>query len=84
MAGEATHYFERSGTHYVHLVRSCASGPLFVGGKVDGPLYLVQSLYMVSVGLLLGELHRVTELRVIFWVGHVVCNVTVLLLFTER
>lgn len=53
-------------------------GPLFIGGEVDGPFYLLQSLYMVWVGLLLGELRRVTQSWVISWVGHAGYNVAVL------
>ncbi|MDI3465782.1 MAG: hypothetical protein OJF50_004603 [Nitrospira sp.] len=29
-------------------------GPLFIGGEGSGPFYLLQSMYMVWVGLLFG------------------------------
>jgi hypothetical protein len=59
-------------------------GPLLIGGKVAGPFYLLQSLYMVWIGLLLGELRRGTDSWVMSWAGHATYNVTVLFLFTGR
>jgi len=53
-------------------------GPLLSGGEVDGPFYLLQSLYMVWVGLLLGELRRASDSWAVSWAGHVIYNVTVL------
>lgn len=59
-------------------------GPLLSGGDVDGLFYLLQSLYMVWVGLLLGELRRVSKSWVISWAGHASYNVTVLFLLSQR
>jgi hypothetical protein len=59
-------------------------GPLFVGEEVGGAFYLLQSLYMVWVGLLLGELRLATNSWAMSWVGHTTYNVTVLFLFTGR
>jgi hypothetical protein len=53
-------------------------GPLLIGGEVEGPFYLLQSLYIVWSGLLLGEFRRGTD----SWAGHATYNVTVLLLLT--
>lgn len=58
-------------------------GPLFVGGEVAGTSYLLQSLYMVWIGLLLGELRRASNSWVISWAGHVTYNVSVLLSLTH-
>jgi hypothetical protein len=51
-------------------------------GAVDGLFYLLQSLYMVWVGLLLGELRRTTNSWAMSWVGHVGYNVAVLVFFS--
>jgi len=53
-------------------------GPVFMGMAVDGPFYLLQSLYMLWVGLLLGELRRVTDSWAMSWAGHAGYNVAVL------
>ncbi|MDH5667490.1 MAG: CPBP family intramembrane metalloprotease [Nitrospira sp.] len=53
-------------------------GPLLIGGEVDGLFYLLQSVYMVWVGLLLGELRRASESWVISWAGHAGYNTTFL------
>jgi hypothetical protein len=53
-------------------------GPLLVAGSVDGSFYLLQSLYMLWVGLLLGELRRMTNSWAMSWVGHIGYNVAVL------
>jgi len=57
-------------------------GPLLIGGEVDGLFYLLQSLYMVWVGLLLGELRRASGSWVTSWAGHAGYNVTVLLVLS--
>jgi len=59
-------------------------GPLFVGGEISGPFYLLQSLYMVWVGMLLGELRRASGSWAISWVGHIGYNVAVLFLLSQR
>lgn len=59
-------------------------GPLLIGGEVDGLFYLLQSVYMVWVGLLLGEFRRVSESWVTSWAGHAGYNVAVLLVFSQR
>lgn len=53
-------------------------GPVFTGGIVDGPFYLLQGLYMVWVGLLLGELRRATDSWAMSWAGHSAYNIAVL------
>ncbi|MFO0698603.1 MAG: CPBP family glutamic-type intramembrane protease [Nitrospira sp.] len=59
-------------------------GPLFVGGEVAGIFYLLQSLYMVWVGLLLGELRRASHSWVMSWTGHVTYNVSILLFLSIK
>jgi hypothetical protein len=55
-----------------HLVQ------MFAVGAVEGPFYLLQSLYMLWIGLLLGELRRVTDSWAMSWAGHVSYNIVVL------
>ena len=57
--------------------------PLFVGREISGPFYLLQSLYMVWVGMLLGELRHVSGSWAISWVGHIGYNVAVLFLLYQ-
>lgn len=59
-------------------------GAMLMARAVDGPFYLLQSLYMLWVGLLLGELRRTTDSWAMSWAGHVSYNVAVLLLLAER
>jgi Type II CAAX prenyl endopeptidase Rce1-like len=59
-------------------------GPLLLAGSVDGLFYLLQSLYMLWVGLVLGELRRVTDSWVMSWAGHACYNAAVLSLFSHR
>lgn len=58
-------------------------GPLLTGGDVGGLFYLLQSFYMVWVGLLLGELRRTSNSWLMSWFGHINYNVTVLFLLIE-
>lgn len=58
-------------------------GPLFVGREISGPFYLLQSLYMVWVGMLLGELRHMSGSWAISWVGHIGYNVAVLFLLYQ-
>jgi membrane protease YdiL (CAAX protease family) len=58
-------------------------GQMLTVEAVDGPFYLLQSLYMVWIGLLLEELSRVTATWVMSWAGHITYNVTVLFLLTN-
>lgn len=53
-------------------------GPWLMAGSIEGPFYLLQSLYLLWVGLLLGELRRATDSWAISWAGHVGYNVAVL------
>jgi len=53
-------------------------GPMFTSAQVNGPFYLLQSVYMVWIGLLLGELRRASESWVMSWGGHAGYNVAVL------
>lgn len=59
-------------------------GPLLVAGSVDGPFYLFQCLYMLWIGLLLGELRRVTDSWAMPWAGHAAYNVAVLFLLSRN
>lgn len=59
-------------------------GPLLTVESVGGVFYLLQSLYMLWVGLLLGELRRVSGSWAISWVGHIGYNVAVLFLLSQR
>lgn len=58
-------------------------GPLLTGEGVDGLFYLLQSLYIVWIGLLLGELRRISDSWAMSWAGHVSYNVAVLLSLVE-
>jgi hypothetical protein len=46
-------------------------GAIFTAKAVGWPFYLLQSLYMLWVGLLLGELRRASDSWVMSWAGHV-------------
>lgn len=59
-------------------------GPMFTSTQVNGPFYLLQGLYMVWVGLLFGELRRVSGSWAMSWVGHIGYNVVVLFLLSQR
>ncbi|MDH4153313.1 MAG: CPBP family glutamic-type intramembrane protease [Nitrospira sp.] len=59
-------------------------GPLLTVEPVGRVFYLLQSLYMLWVGLLFGELRRVSDSWTISWVGHIGYNVAVLLLLSQR
>jgi hypothetical protein len=59
-------------------------GPMLTSTQVNGPFYLLQSLYMMWVGLLLGELRRVSGSWAISWVGHIAYNVAVLFLLSQQ
>ena len=58
-------------------------GPFLIVGEVGGLFYLLQSLYMVWVGLLLGELRRASGSWVTSWAGHAGYNVAVLCIFSS-
>lgn len=57
-------------------------GAVLIPVSVDGPFYILQSLYMLWVGLLLGELRRATGSWVMSWAGHAGYNVTVLFMLS--
>lgn len=57
-------------------------GPLLTQGFAAGPFYLLQGLYLVWVGLWLGELRRASDSWAISWLGHIGYNVSVLLLLS--
>ena len=53
-------------------------GALFVAASVHAGFHVLQSLYLVWVGLLLGEIRRLTSSWAMAWLGHFGYNVTVL------
>ncbi len=59
-------------------------GPLLMVEPAGRVFYLLQSLYMLWVGLLLGELRRVSGSWTTSWAGHIGYNVTVLFFLSQR
>jgi membrane protease YdiL (CAAX protease family) len=53
-------------------------GPVFVGSAIGAAFYLLQSAYMVWIGLLLGEIRRATGSWTLPWFGHFSYNLAVL------
>jgi len=53
-------------------------GAILTSSGIEWAFYLLQGLYMVWVGLLLGELRRATDSWAMSWVGHIGYNVAVL------
>lgn len=53
-------------------------GPIFTGSPIGATFYLLQSAYMVWIGILLGEIRRTTGSWLMSWVGHFAYNITVL------
>jgi hypothetical protein len=69
------------------IATSVAFACAHLGGAlapIDGgrTFYILQSLYMLWIGGLLGEIRRVTDSWLTSWLGHAGYNVTVLLLFS--
>lgn len=58
-------------------------GPVFSGVSVNGPFHLLQSLYMVWVGLLFGELRRASDSWIMSWAGHAAYNMVVLFVLSR-
>jgi len=61
------------------LAFGCAHlGPIFIGSPIGATFYLLQSAYMVWVGILLGETRRATGSWLMPWLGHFGYNIAVL------
>lgn len=58
-------------------------GPVFSGVSVNGPFHLLQSLYIVWVGLLFGELRRASDSWIMSWAGHAAYNMVVLFVLSR-
>jgi len=54
------------------------AGPLFTGSPVGATFHLLQTGYLVWIGILLGEARRVTGSWLMPWLGHFAYNVVVL------
>ncbi len=59
-------------------------GPLLTVEPVGRVFYLLQSLYMLWIGLLLGELRQVSGSWTISWIDHIGYNVAVLFLLSQQ
>jgi hypothetical protein len=57
-------------------------GPIFIGGAIGAEFFLLQSVYMLWIGVLLGEIRRVTGSWLMSWLGHFSYNVVVLYLLS--
>lgn len=53
-------------------------GPIFTGSPIGPSFYLLQSAFLVWIGMLLGEIRRATDSWLIAWLGHFGYNMTVL------
>jgi hypothetical protein len=53
-------------------------GPIVTGSSIGRTFYWLQSAYMVWIGVLLGEIRRVTGSWLLSWLGHFGYNVAVL------
>jgi hypothetical protein len=53
-------------------------GPVFIGSPTGATFYLLQSAYLVWIGILLGEVRRATGSWLMSWLGHFGYNVAVL------
>jgi len=61
------------------LAFGCAHlGPIFIGSPIGATFYLLQSAYMLWVGILLGEIRRATGSWLMPWLGHFGYNIAVL------
>lgn len=57
-------------------------GPIFIGSTIGVIFYWLQSAYMVCVGILLGEIRRITQSWMMCWLGHFTYNLLVLFLLS--
>lgn len=53
-------------------------GPVFIGSPTGATFYLLQSAYMLWIGILLGEVRRASGSWPMSWLGHFSYNLTVL------
>lgn len=53
-------------------------GPIFTGSPIGVTFHLSQSTYLVWIGILLGEVRRLTSSWLMPWLGHFCYNATVL------
>lgn len=53
-------------------------GPIFIGSTIGVIFFWLQSVYMVWVGILLGEIRRITQSWMMCWLGHFTYNLLVL------
>ncbi|MDH4259855.1 MAG: CPBP family glutamic-type intramembrane protease [Gammaproteobacteria bacterium] len=61
------------------LAFGCAHlGPIFIGSPIGATFYLLQSTYMLWIGILLGETRRATGSWLMPWLGHFGYNIAVL------
>jgi len=53
-------------------------GPIFIGSPIGPTFYLLQSMFMLWIGALLGEIRNTTGCWPMSWFGHFFYNVAVL------
>jgi len=53
-------------------------GPIFTGSSIGVAFYLLQSVFLIWIGVLLGELRNTTGSWLIPWLGHFGYNIAVL------
>lgn len=53
-------------------------GPVFTGNTIGATFFLLQSLFMLWIGVLLGEIRNTTGSWLMSWLGHFCYNVAVL------
>ena len=53
-------------------------GPVFIGSSIGATFFLLQSMFMIWIGALLGEIRNTTGSWLMSWLGHFVCNFAVL------
>jgi hypothetical protein len=56
-------------------------GPIFIGSPIGPTFYLLQSMFMLWIGALLGEIRNTTGSWPMSWFGHFFYNVAVLFFF---
>lgn len=53
-------------------------GPIFLGSSIGASFYLLQSAYLIWIGILLGQLRHATDSWLMPWLGHAGYNIAVL------
>lgn len=82
-------WLERRGVSYRMIIAATALafgwahlGPLFIGSPIGATFHILQSAYMVWIGILLGQIRRATQSWTMPWLGHLGYNAIVLRLLS--